>query len=156
MNIFNVNFPFKSMTLVVAAMLFSVLAFAQPKAESPGKKPVISFDKNTYDFGDLVQGEQVTYTYKFRNTGKSMLIVSDAKATCGCTIPKWTKDPVAPGKTGEITITFNSAGKMGKQNKVILLFSNAFNQEEKIYLSANVIPPPAKVEEVIPEQPKAD
>lgn len=85
-----------------------------------------------------------------------MLIVSDAKATCGCTIPKWTKDPVAPGKSGEITITFNSAGKMGKQNKVILLFSNAFNQEEKIYLSTNVIPPPAPKPEATPAEPQAE
>jgi hypothetical protein len=155
MNKFEINLSIKSLTFVAAALLLSIVTLAQPKPESPGKKPIITFDKNTYDFGDLVQGEQVTYTYKFRNTGKSMLIVSDAKATCGCTIPKWTKDPVAPGKSGEITVTFNTAGKMGKQNKVILLFSNAFNQEEKIHLIANVIPPP-KAEEVVPEQPKAD
>jgi len=138
--------------LIPLLLLFPLLTKSQPKAEEPGKKAIISFELNTHNFGDLIQGQQATHTYKFKNTGKSPLIVSDAKATCGCTIPKWTKDPIGPGKSGEVTVTFNSAGKMGKQNKVILLFSNAFNQEEKIFLSANVIPPPIEEEKKPAEQ----
>ena len=67
-------------------------------------------------------------------------IISNVAATCGCTVPSWPKEPVAPGKTAEIKVSFNSAGKMGKQNSVVRIYSNATEPIEKVSLISNVLP----------------
>jgi hypothetical protein len=80
----------------------------------------IRFDKETYDFGKIKQGEVVSYRFAFTNTGKAPLIISNATATCGCTVPAWPKTPVLPGDTASIAVTFNSTGKVwfaGQTNK---------------------------------------
>lgn len=103
--------------------------------------PLITWEKSVYDFGDIVQGDKVEHTFKFRNTGTEQLIITNVQVTCGCTTPKgWARDPIAPGQSGEITVAFNSLGKFGKQNKVVTVVSNAANQEGgQISFSANVL-----------------
>ncbi|MBL7856838.1 MAG: DUF1573 domain-containing protein [Cyclobacteriaceae bacterium] len=103
--------------------------------------PVITFEKSTHDFGDIVQGDKVEYTYKFTNTGNEPLLITNVNVQCGCTTPKgWPRDPVPPGGKAEITVGFNSAGKMGLQNKVVTLVSNAANVEgNKISFTTNVL-----------------
>jgi hypothetical protein len=100
--------------------------------------PVIEFDQMNYDFGTLVEGETVSGTFIVTNKGKVDLIITDVKPSCGCTTPDWTKDAIAPGETGEIKFEFNSANRVGKQNKSITVKSNAENTITTIRISGDV------------------
>jgi len=100
----------------------------------------ITWDKNTHDFGDMIQGEKVEHVFKFTNTGNEPLVITDVQVTCGCTTPKgWPRDPIAPKASGEITIQFNSTNKIGRQNKVVTIISNAVGSKSQITFSANVL-----------------
>ena len=117
-------------TLLLALLLTGAAYSAQaqttaPAAVGPVAGPAITFEESKYDFGSVAQGGTVTHVFKFKNTGKAPLIVSNIGTSCGCTIPEWTKAPIAPGKTGSITAHFNSTGKFGMQNKVLTIESNA-------------------------------
>jgi hypothetical protein len=105
-------------------------------------KAKITFEKTSHDFGDIFQGDVVTYAFKFTNTGKEPLIISNVLVTCGCTAPSWPKEPIMPGKGGEIVISFNSSGKMGVQNKVITVMSNAINSQAQLIIKTNILPKP--------------
>jgi len=124
--------------LAIAAQGFVLQASAQTAAANGA---VITFEKKTHDFGDIVQGDKVEQVFKFTNTGNEPLIITNVQVTCGCTTPKgWPRDPIAPGGKGEITIAFNSAGKMGKQNKVVTVVSNATNADgAQISFTTNVL-----------------
>lgn len=124
----------KLFSLLLALSLSATLA-----AQSTG--PFIAWEKATYDFGDIVQGEKVEHTFKFKNTGNEPLVITNVQVTCGCTTPKgWTRDPILPGQSSEITVGFNSAGKYSRQEKVITIVSNAVNHEgAQIMFSANVL-----------------
>src|SRR5574339_331543 len=103
------------------------LGYAQ---EAKLNGPAITFEKKVNDFGDITQGDKVEETFRFTNTGNEPLIITNVQVTCGCTTPKgWPRDPIAPGQKGELTIAFNSAGKMGRQNKVVTIVSNAVNAD---------------------------
>jgi len=99
---------------------------------------VISFEKDSYNFGNVTQGEKVYYSYKFKNTGKSPLIVLNATATCGCTVPEVPKEPVKPGDEGVIKVVFDSNGKQGLQDKVITVTSNANPAIAELHLTGEV------------------
>lgn len=86
--------------------------------------PKFAFEKDTHDFGSIEQGEKVAYSFKFKNSGKSDLIISNAHGSCGCTVPNWPKQPVKPGDEATIDVTFDSAGKSGKQTKTVTLIAN--------------------------------
>ncbi|MDP3470039.1 MAG: DUF1573 domain-containing protein [Daejeonella sp.] len=86
--------------------------------------PAFKFEKEVYDFGKINDGEVVTYDFKFKNIGNTPLIISSATATCGCTVPQYPKEPVAPGAEGVIRVVFDSAGKPGMQNKIVSLTAN--------------------------------
>ncbi|HTI57971.1 DUF1573 domain-containing protein [Mucilaginibacter sp.] len=107
-------------------------------ATSPADKPVMKFEKETHDFGKIKDGEKITYEYKFTNTGKSPLIITDAKASCGCTIPEWPKEPIKPGESSKIKVTFNSAGKVGLQDKQILVTANTNPAQNIVHLIGEV------------------
>lgn len=102
--------------------------------------PVMTFAKESHDFGQVNEGDKVVFDFFFTNTGKSALIISSATATCGCTVPEYPKQPLAPGKTGIIHVVFNSAGKSGMQNKIITLTTNTFKGNEELHLVGNVKP----------------
>lgn len=118
--------------------LFALALVFQANAQATG--PVITFKEKSIDFGDLTQGDKVSHTFQLTNTGNAPLIISNVAATCGCTVPSWPKEPIAPGKTAEIQVSFNSTGKMGKQNSVVRIYSNASEPIEKVSLISNVIP----------------
>ncbi len=107
-------------------------------AVNPEDAAVITFKQDHYDFGKITEGEKVSYDFKFTNTGKSPLIISDATATCGCTTPEYPKTPIEPGKSGDIKVTFNSEGKEGMQRKVITITSNATPSVSEVYLVGEV------------------
>lgn len=102
----------------------------------------ILFEESVHDFGDITQGQVVTYSFKFKNAGSEPLIISNVLTTCGCTVPTWPKEPIAPGKKGEIAASFNSTGKMGIQNKVITIMSNGTNPQTTVTIKANILPKP--------------
>lgn len=87
--------------------------------------PVIEFDKTEYNFGTIKAGDIIHTSFTVTNKGKSDLIITDAKTTCGCTVPTWPKNKaIKPGESEEIKVTFNSAGKIGRQLKTVTLFTN--------------------------------
>jgi hypothetical protein len=98
----------------------------------------ISFEKNSYDFGEIKEGEKVTHEFKFSNNGTVPLIISNATASCGCTVPEYPKEPIAPGEAGVIKVIFNSAGKTGMQHKVVTLTSNTNPATTEVYLTGEV------------------
>jgi hypothetical protein len=83
-------------------------------AENPNAQnaePKFKFKESEFDFGTITDGERVSHTFRFTNIGNADLVITSATASCGCTVPKHSKEPIAPGKTGEIEVTFNSEGK---------------------------------------------
>jgi hypothetical protein len=116
------------------------LAGAVPEAAvvPAANAAVIKFEEDKYDFGKIKQGEKVTYSYKFKNVGKSPLIISNATASCGCTIPEVPKDPIKPGGEGVIKVVFNSQGKSGVQDKVITVSSNAQPNNATLHLTGEI------------------
>jgi hypothetical protein len=107
--------------------------------ESVTDLPEIKFDKTVHDFGKIYQGEVVGTNFLFTNTGSSNLLILDASASCGCTVPKWSKEPVPPGGKGTIEVKFNSSGREGMQNKSITIQTNASNINSVLYITAEVI-----------------
>ena len=126
------------MKKIALLFIFFILAFAN-QVQAQETVPVISFKENSIDFGDIVQGQKVEHTFVLTNTGKQPLIISNVAATCGCTVPSWPKELVAPGKSAEIKVSFNSTGKVGKQNSVVRIYSNASEPIEKVSLISNVL-----------------
>jgi len=116
-------------------VLVSLFSFGQSQLG-----PSITWDKNTYDFGDIFQGEKVEYTFKFTNSGTEPLVITNVEVTCGCTTPKgWPRDPINPGGKGEITVQFDSTHKIGRQNKVATIISNASAGNSQVTFSVNVL-----------------
>ncbi len=116
-------------------------AIAQEKTETaPANGPEITFEEETFDFGDIHQGDKVEHVFTFENTGNEALIISNVQVTCGCTASKWPREPIAPGQSSSMTITFNGAGKMGRQNKIITIVSNATNPRSRVSIVTNVLP----------------
>lgn len=99
---------------------------------------VISFESNNYDFGKVKEGDKVTHEFKFTNEGATPLIISNATATCGCTVPEYPKEPIKPGEAGVIKVVFDSSGKSGMQNKVVTLTTNANPSSTELYLTGEV------------------
>ena len=105
------------------------------------KLPVIKFTEGTYDFGKIIQGEKVSHKFSFTNEGKSNLIITSAKGSCGCTIAEPTKAPIAPGGTGTIDVTFDSNGKSGMVKKDVSVVTNCEPNTVFISITGNVIVP---------------
>ena len=101
--------------------------------------PVVVFEREIFDFGKIQQGESVQHEFKFKNTGKSPLIISTATATCGCTVPEPPKEPILPGKEGVIKVIFNSTGKEGMQDKIVTVTSNANPTISNVHLVGEVL-----------------
>jgi hypothetical protein len=84
----------------------------------------IKFKEDNFDFGTIKQGQKVKHTFEFTNTGKTPLIIQNASASCGCTIPDWPHDPIQPGESSKIDVEFNSAGKKGSITKTVSITAN--------------------------------
>lgn len=106
--------------------------------------PFFEFEEKVKDFGKITQGESVKTIFKFRNVGKSNLIISSAQGSCGCTVPQWPKEPIKPGERGEIEVVFNSEGKSGLQNKTITLVANTIPNTMVIALKGEILAPSSK------------
>ncbi|MEZ4932621.1 MAG: DUF1573 domain-containing protein [Saprospiraceae bacterium] len=100
----------------------------------------MEFEELTYDFGEVNEGEIVEHTFQFTNTGKIPLIINDAHSTCGCTVPKWPKDPVAPGAKGNIHVEFNTKSKPNHQEKPVIINANTYPSVTNVYIKGFVRP----------------
>ncbi|WP_018338387.1 DUF1573 domain-containing protein [Butyricimonas synergistica] len=92
----------------------------------------------SFNFGDLAEGEIVTHTFHFKNTGKKSLVIQNIESSCGCTTPKYDKKPIPPGGEGKIEVEFNSSGRYGKQYKVINIFANVPEKVVELKIIANI------------------
>lgn len=102
--------------------------------------PVMTFAEADHDFGDIQPGSVVKHTFAFTNTGKTPLLIENATASCGCTTPNWTKEPIAPGAQGTIDVQFDSHGKSGIQNKQVAVRANTTPTITNIAIKANILP----------------
>ncbi|MBQ8101140.1 MAG: DUF1573 domain-containing protein [Paludibacteraceae bacterium] len=127
----------KKSFLMSALLLIAAAAMAQ--------QPVITFQKTEHDFGKINEGDgRVSTIFEFKNEGMEPLVLSNVRASCGCTTPTWTKTPIEPGETGSITVTYNPNGRPGRFSKTVTITSNASNGTTKVYIKGEVIPKQAK------------
>jgi len=103
--------------------------------------PKFKWREEVYDFGVIIQGEKVSHTFVFKNVGKSNLIISSVYASCGCTVAKYDKKPIAPGEEGSIEVVFDSAGRNGIQNKTITVVANTQPNKVELHITAEVVQP---------------
>lgn len=100
--------------------------------------PVFEFTETRFHFGEVKEGEKVSHTFMFKNTGTADLVIANVSPSCGCTIPEWSKEPVKPGADGKIDVTFNTAGKSGMQSKTISILANTVPSTRVLTISAEV------------------
>ena len=123
----------KKTSLLFIAMALSTILFAQ--------KPVIAFDITSHDFGKIEEEEgKATFVFNFTNKGNAPMVVSRVQASCGCTTPTWTKEPIEPGRKGSITVTYNPVGRPGAFSKSIAVYSNASEEQVNLMIRGEVIP----------------
>lgn len=101
--------------------------------------PKFSFTQDSYDFGKIKQGEKVSYSFTFKNTGKTPLIISSASASCGCTVPSYPEEPIQPGEESKIDIVFDSSNKMGMQTKTVTIVANTIPNTKVLYLRGEIL-----------------
>ncbi|MDD2285714.1 MAG: DUF1573 domain-containing protein [Paludibacter sp.] len=126
----------KKLSLILFGFILTSALFAQTAN--------ISFEKKSHDFGKIKEQDGLaTVVFSFKNTGDAPLVINRVQASCGCTTPSWTKEPVMPGKTGNITASYNPANRPGTFIKSISVFSNADTQPVLLVIKGDVIPKPA-------------
>lgn len=104
--------------------------------------PVLTFEQSHFDMGRIVQGSKVEHRFMFQNTGGSALLISDVRASCGCTVGKeWPRYPVKPGDKAEIVVAFDSEGRVGVQNKTVTVVANTSPPSTVLTLTGEVIGP---------------
>jgi hypothetical protein len=108
-------------------------------SQDPSLQAVITFDTLKHDFGTIIEGEKVVCYFDYYNRGENDLVIRSVEATCGCTIPEWSREPLKPGDKRYLKIVFDAAGRSGVQRKVVTVMSNATNSVVRLTLTANVI-----------------
>lgn len=101
---------------------------------------VIKFEKTSHDYGKFTEDTPQTYVFKFTNTGDQPLVIHQAFASCGCTVPTYTKESIAPGKSGELKVIYNGKGKLpGRFKKTVSVRSNATNALVRVYIEGEMV-----------------
>lgn len=131
--------------LLIAGMFLCSASAVTAQTPSPTTEPTskasIQFEKDVHDFGTLQQGGDATTSFKFTNTGIEPLIISNAKGSCGCTVPQWPREPIQPGQSGEINVKYDSK-RLGQINKSVTITSNASNEPTKVIrIKGNILGP---------------
>ena len=129
---------FSQNILLFLLLLSPFFSFAQAK---------IDFDEKRHNFGTLAEGPAASFVFSFTNSGDAPLVLSDVKASCGCTTPRWTAQPIAPGETGEIEVKYATKGRPGRFTKTVQVFTNAAEPLQLLYIEGEVAPknaPPKK------------
>lgn len=133
----------------ISALALSFGALAQ-EAATPPSKAEIKFEKDVHDFGQMKQNGDASTEFKFTNTGTEPLIISNAKGSCGCTVPEWPREPIAPGASGAIKVKYDSK-RVGPINKSVTISSNASNAPQTIIrIKGNIEAAPKADESAMP------
>ncbi|MEG1617739.1 MAG: DUF1573 domain-containing protein [Bacteroidales bacterium] len=128
--------------------LSTLLLIAIVSVMAQNNKPAITFDTTSHDFGNFDESiGKVTTEFKFTNSGKAPLLITRTAASCGCTTPEYPKEPIAPGKSGTIKVTYNAKGRPGVFQKTIYVMSNAEPEKSTLIIKGKVIPTPPKKED---------
>ncbi len=129
---------------LIAVASFATLSMAQTAAPAAPAAPAnpnqadFKFETEVHDFGTVKEGVQAEWTFKFTNIGKEPLVITNVQASCGCTTPTWTKEPVKPGESGKVTAIYNSKGRPGNFNKAVTINSNAKTAQKVLFIKGNV------------------
>ena len=105
-----------------------------------GPAPLFKFEKTEYDFGTVSEGEVVRHTFEFVNVGESPLIIQNATASCGCTVPSFSRTPIPVGGKGQIQVEFNTSGKPMQQNPIITITANTNPSISRLSIKGYVEP----------------
>ena len=127
-------------TFLFSAILLFAIAL-NGKAQTADTTLVINFATTVHDYGTIEQGSDGSYEFKFTNEGKTPLILSNVRSSCGCTVPSWTKEPVAPGSEGAIKVVYNT-NNIGSFSKSITVTSNAKNSQVILQIKGSVTAKP--------------
>lgn len=124
----------KTLSLLILVLTFSIVTFAQ-------SGPAFRFKEsnNTFDFGTVKEGPDAVHIFEFTNTGDQPILIQTAESSCGCTTPDWPKAPILPGKTGKITVKYNTANRVGPINKSIYIKSNASRVPVELKITGSVV-----------------
>ena len=134
--------------MLIAALLISVVV-VMAQAENKKNGPEITFKTTLHEYGEIYLGGDGTFNFEFTNTGNEPLILSKPRSSCGCTVPAWPKEPILPGETNKIKVTYNT-NKAGAFNKTVTVYSNAKNKAAIILkIKGKVVKKPA---EALPEK----
>lgn len=137
----------KKLLLIATLLISVVVVMAQEEAKKNG--PEITFKTTMHEYGEIYVGGDGTYNFDFTNTGNEPLILSKPRSSCGCTVPAWPKEPILPGETNTIKVTYNTA-KAGAFNKTVTVYSNSKkNAAVVLKIKGKVVQKPA---EALPEK----
>jgi hypothetical protein len=98
----------------------------------------IKFEETDFDFGLIREGSEVMHEFKFTNVGKEVLLIRDARSSCGCTVPEWPEDPIPPGGTGSIKVRFDSSNRKGTVDKEVNIIANTNPFMTNLYITGKV------------------
>lgn len=127
---------FKILTLLTVVALF--ISAAPSKKVKNEKVAVITFETEVIDYGTIIQNAEGSRVFTFTNTGKAPLIINNVKTSCGCTVPSYSKTPIMPGKTGQLTIKYNTR-KLGSFTKTITVLSNATERQKTLKIKGKIV-----------------
>ncbi len=139
----------KKLFLTLSVALFGFAAQAQEVQETPAEGAKITFEDKVINYGKVEKGANGTRVFKFKNEGTEPLVLNSVRASCGCTTPKWTREPIAPGAEGEIQVKYDT-NRMGNFHKTVTVQSNATNQTVVLTIKGQVMNPEAQ--ETTPEK----
>lgn len=139
--------------LLLSSLFFATLALAQEKTKItfPEITTEIKFDGPIFNYGTIESGEIVQTVFEFENTGSEPLIITDAKGSCGCTVPEWPKSPIAPGETAQLVVRFDSKNKVGFQSKRVTITANTNPAHSYLTVKGEVIKPEPETKEEVKE-----
>lgn len=113
-----------------------------PPPVPTGPTTVMKFNETSFNFGTIPDGENVEHIFKFKNEGNEPLTITNAKGSCGCTVPEWPKEPIPPGAESQIKVAFNSKGKAGKRDQKVTITANTNPPQTIISMVGEVIKDP--------------
>lgn len=122
----------KKLFFTLAGILFFAVA-----SHAQGK---LKFNKMVHDFGKVKEAGVINYSFEVTNTGTAPVVITNAQASCGCTTPEWSKDPIMPGQTKTIKVGYDTKNRPNAFHKTITVISNAENSQEVLTIKGDVIP----------------
>lgn len=135
---------FISRTVILLTLLCGAACSSGSEDQAKKKGQDIWFEEYLHDYGEIVQDSDGSWSFAFKNLGREAIVINRVRSTCGCTIPEWPREPIEPGKSGKITIIYNTA-LTGTFLKSIYVYSTAANSPVKLQIKGKVAPPEEEI-----------